>query len=104
MVYWPAARATPSDFIVESPKGELFRVQVKTATWIKSGTFSYLQARIRSSNKEVTAQSGHYDLLAVVHESEVWVIPAKEVFSTNICLRGTRPDRKPEAWDQYKEA
>lgn len=100
-VFWPSIRISPVDLIVEKNDG-LARVQVKTATWIKSGTYSYLEARIRSSNKAVHAQSGHYDTIMVCYEEELWEIPAKLVFSSNICLRGTRPGRKEEAWDNYK--
>ena len=100
-VFWPAVRNGPVDLVVEK-HGALFRVQVKTGTWVRSGAFSYLQCRIRSGNEKVTAQSGHYDLVAVVFGDELWEIPANLIFSTNICLRGSRPGRKPEAWEQFK--
>ena len=100
-VYWPAVKNGPADMVVEK-EDLLLRVQAKTATWIRSGTFSYLQCRIRSSNDKVTAQSGHYDLVVVSHDDELWEIPASLIFSTNICLRGNRPGRKAEAWDNFK--
>lgn len=100
-VFWPTIRISPVDLIVEKPDG-LSRVQVKTATWIKSGAYSYLEARIRSYNKQVHAQSGHYDTIVVCHQEELWEIPSLLIHSSNICLRGTRPGRKEEAWDKYK--
>lgn len=100
-VFWPLVRNGPVGLVVEAPEG-LHRVQVKTATWSKSGRFSYLQARIRSSNREITAQSGAYDLVAVVYEHELWIIPAAAIHPTNICLRGSRPGRKDEEWDRFK--
>lgn len=99
--FLPAIRNGPVDLIVD--KGaSLHRVQVKTGTWVTSGPFRYLQARIRSANGKLHAQSGHYDTVMVVHGDEIWEIPASAIFSTNICLRGDRPGRGPEAWDAYK--
>lgn len=99
--FLPTVRNGPVDLVVDKGSS-IHRVQVKTATWIRSGPFSYLQCRIRSANRKLTAQSGHYDTLVVVHGEELWEIPADLIFSTNICLRGTRPGRKEEAWDAYK--
>ena len=102
LVFWPAVRAGPVDFVVDKLREGLFRVQVKTATWITSGTYRYLQARTRSSSPNITPQSGHYDTVFVVHGEEMWEIPAKNINSSNICLRGSRPGRPTEAWDGFK--
>jgi PD-(D/E)XK nuclease superfamily protein len=101
-VYWPQVKQDATDFIVDKD-GTLYRVQVKGACWVKSGTFSYLQARMRSTGKYTFMPSDNlYDIMFCVHEDEAWEIPAALVHSSNICLRGSRPGRKPEAWDEYK--
>lgn len=101
-IYWPQIQQDATDLIVDKD-GHLHRVQVKTAWWNQSGPFKYLQARMRSTGKGVFMPAdGRYDIMAVVFESELWEIPAAKITSSNICLRGDRPGRKPEAWDAYK--
>lgn len=101
-VYWPQIKQDAADMVVDIDS-VLHRVQVKTAWWNKVGTHSYLQCRMRSTGKGVFHPTdGLYDIMAVVFEDELWLIPAKLITSSNICLKGTRPGRPKEAWEDYK--
>lgn len=101
-VYWPAVQQGPVDFVVDLG-GTLKRVQVKTATWIEAGGYRYLQCRTRVTNKRQSASPADlYDILVVVHDASLWVIPAEEITSSNIGLDGTNPNYKRPKWDQYR--
>ena len=98
-VYFPSAQQSWVDFIVEKD-GVFQKVQVKTAWWNTVGKNSYLQCRIRSTNKYYEA--GVFDILCIVHEGTVWLIPADKVQSSNISLAGTHEKYKGSEWDIYK--
>lgn len=101
-LYFPVVRQGVIDMVVHMPDG-LRTVQVKGAYWNKSGLHSYLQCRMRTTNKyQVGPQAGHYDLVLVVFEDEIWEIPAKEIASSNISLRGSCDGYQGTAWDKYK--
>lgn len=101
-VYFPVVRQGIIDMIVQM-EGGLFAVQVKGAWWNKSGPHSYLQCRMRTTNvKQIDPAHGAYDLVLVVYEDEIWEIPAAEIKSSNICLRGTHPKHKGSPWERYK--
>lgn len=95
-VYFPVVRQGKVDFVIEKEKLE--RVQVKTATWNKVKNHKFLQCRVRSTNKYQTEpKDGHYDLLVVVYEDNLWIIPSSEIHSSNISLI-----TKNNNWSQYK--
>lgn len=99
-VFWPAAANGWTDFIIE--KNNVYqRVQVKTATWNSvSPPHKYLQCRTRFTNKYDESPMIAYDILFVVSDIGMWVIPTAELgTSSNICLAGTRPGYKPVGMD-----
>lgn len=94
-VYFPVIQQGAIDFVVEDTSGGLCKIQVKTATWNISGNNRYLQVRTTSTNKQKVKPSDRvYDLLVVIHEDCVWVIPAEEVHSSNLSMKN---------WSNYLE-
>lgn len=102
-VYWPAAQQSWVDFVIY--KDEKFqRVQVKTAWWNRSSNHDYLQCRIRSTNKyQDIHPKDAFDLLVVIYEQDLWIIPSHELDSSNISLKGTCSSFKGTRWDKYKQ-
>lgn len=96
-VYWPAVQQSCVDFVVFRD-GSYQAVQVKTASWSKSGPHKYLQCRTATTNKYT---AGAYDLLVVVLAPDIWIIPRSEIISTNLCLDGSRDGYTP-AWDHRR--
>lgn len=93
-VYWPATQQSAVDFIVED--NGFKKVQVKTATMNKVGELHYLQCRTRLTNKYQSRKPKDlYDLLVVIYEGELWVIPAEVIDSSNISLRNAK-------WEEFK--
>lgn len=93
-VYFPTVQQTAIDFVADYQGFK--SVQVKTATLNKSGGKSYLQCRTRLTNKyQDFKPSDLYDLLAVVYNTELWIIPSKVIESSNISLWAPK-------WDIYK--
>ena len=106
-VYWPACQQGVTDFVVEDEAG-FHRVQVKTATWNRAaGPNHYLQCRTRlgSTKKYADPRPGDlYDIFFVVSNDTAWIIPAKEITSSNISLQVREPDGsvRDQLWSQYK--
>lgn len=93
-VYMPIVQQSCVDFVVD--RDGLQTVQVKTATLNKSGNYEYLQVRTQLSNKYKDFQPKElYDLLVVVYNDDMWIIPSSVVDSTNLSLWN-------EKWTQYK--
>lgn len=97
-VYFPVVQQGQVDLVVDQDK-TLIRVQVKTATPNKSDGRYYLQCRTQSTNTIKTEPHKLYELLAVVYGSELWLIPASEIHSSNISLRTEK--KKSEQWEKY---
>lgn len=91
-VYLPVVAQGEVDFIAETFSG-LRRIQVKTAVLNKSGSNTYLQCRVSSTNRP--NKEPEYDDLFVVYEDEMWIIPIVYIESSNISLRNSK-------WDLYK--
>lgn len=102
-VYWPSVQQTNVDFVVEL-KGKLKKVQVKTATWTKSGNHSYLQCRTRLRNKYQDAKpSDMYDILFIIYRNRYWEIPASKIDSSNLSLCTTNfKTKKQNKWHSYE--
>lgn len=88
--------------MVVEKDGVFQKVQVKTATWSKSGKFSYLQCRTQTTNAVKRHIRDCVDVLCIVDEHTLWAIPTSEITSTNISLGTTNPVKKPNKWDRYK--
>lgn len=89
-VYWPAV-AGWVDFVVQTHHG-FKRVQVKTCD--TSGPA--IRVRRLGSTKEVQP-SDRYDILAVVHRSLVWLIPASVLDGKDTITLNTNPEQCPYA-------
>lgn len=88
-VYNPVTQQGVVDFIVDTGS-KLLKVQVKTATWIKSGNNKYLQCRTRLVNKyKDKLPKDLYDILFVVNGGTYWEIPARLIKSSNLSLENT---------------
>lgn len=96
-VYLPVVSQGCVDFVVEF-NGALTRVQVKTASYVKTGSHKYLQVRTRNGNaknhKKLIPED--YDLLFVVYEDDKWLIPATVIDSSNLSLH------TDSRWHKYK--
>jgi len=93
-VYMPVVQQSCVDFIVDWDGFK--RVQVKTATLNESGSRSYLQVRTQLTNKyKYFKPKDLYELLVVVFNDVIWIIPSEVIESTNISLWNNK-------WDKYK--
>ena len=104
-VYWPSMHQDSVDFVAYKD-GSFKRVQVKTATWTKSGKYKYLPCRTRLTKKyQDINPSELYDLLVVVApDDRLWVIPAESIVSSNLCLDGTGPsDNRRKEWLKFQQ-
>jgi hypothetical protein len=103
-VYWPSAAQSHVDFVADID-GDLTRVQVKTGTWSKAGKYSYLQTRLLQSGVKKSDKpfipAEMYDIVVVVADVGVWIIPANKIDTTNLCLSSTGP-RRNRRWDSYR--
>lgn len=99
-VYTPICQQGVVDFIVDSGT-DLAKVQVKTATWVKSGNHKYLQCRTRLTNKYQSRKPYElYDILFIIYENKYWEIPSYSIKSSNISLENTGENKVQ--WDIYK--
>lgn len=106
-VYFPLATQSRCDFLVET-KGAYKKVQVKTASWSKSGKFKYLQVRLSSQGptKRKFYDETDFDYIVFVDYPRIWVAPFSEIEGkTSICLDSTNPEYKirdksydPDSW------
>lgn len=108
-----AARFAQHGFIVSKPwltqcaydlvvdgGGTLRTVQVKRATWSKSGPHSYLQARLDRGKKRLDSK---VDLFAFTDGTDVWCAYASELRGmTSVCLSSTNPDYRAYTNKKYK--
>ncbi|WP_325341632.1 group I intron-associated PD-(D/E)XK endonuclease [Xylophilus sp.] len=105
-VFWPACQQGAVDFVADFQAEGLKKVQVKTATWNRSSPpWAYLQCRTQLTNKgQALLPADLYDLLVIVAPDgrRLWSIPAPLIKSTNLCLDGTRPGRKPSPWAAFQ--
>jgi hypothetical protein len=93
-VYMPVVQQSCVDFIVDW--NGFKTVQVKTASMNTSGSNKYLQARTQLTNKYKDFKPQDlYNLLFVVYNEELWIIPSDCIESSNLSLRNPK-------WDQYK--
>lgn len=99
-VYFPVVQQGGVDFIIHKGK-TLKRVQVKTATWVSAPTKKaegrYLQCRTHTDKLDTIP----YDILFIIHEQEVWLIPAKALDSSNLSLKHSRGSTV-NRWNKYR--
>ena len=105
-VYQPLIQQSCVDFIVEKDSTFL-KIQVKTARWSYSGVnnHGYLQCRTSGYTQKGQKPWDLYDVLCVVFENRLWIIPSDIIDSTNLCLDRTHinPNKsKNYKWDDYE--
>lgn len=95
--YWPTIQQGGIDMIVDI-HGQLYRVQVKSASWVKSADHYYLQCKMPIAR----SREKLHDLLVIVHEEELWVIPSSQIDSSNLSLRHDRKRGVANRWSTYR--
>lgn len=109
-VYFPITINPKADFIA-TKDDETLKVQVKKASWSKTGDFKYLQVRILGKLKgdhQRIYKLNDFDVLMVVDSDtdRIWYIPVEEVIgrtslyldTTNPNPRVSRRDYNPDTW------
>jgi len=99
-VYWPMHTQSRCDFIIY--KNEYFnKVQVKTATWSKTGEHLYLQCRLKNRNKYGTVYlEGDFDWIVFIDGERMWATGWEEVEGlSSVCLDSTNPNYNPRDKD-----
>jgi hypothetical protein len=98
-IFFPVMTQSKTDLIAIK-HGEVFKVQVKKASWSTTYNFKYLQSRIhgkskRDPNKWYTKED--VDCFAVTDNERVWWIPFDEIgHQTSVCLDSTNPNYKQQ--------
>lgn len=105
-VLWPFMTQSRYDLVIE--EGDRFyKVQVKKASWSRSGNFKYLQARITGKNllTNTPYTVKDLDIFAFTDMDRIWLARFDEIEGmTSVCLGSTNPKYKPqtkynaEAW------
>ena len=103
-IYIPRMTQSKCDFI--AVKGsEVAKVQVKTASWCKTGPWSYCQTRLINRLGQLYAPED-YDLLFVVDDKHAYMIPHKYIYGrTSLYFATDNPSPRkssrsydPEDW------
>lgn len=86
-VYFPAIQQCIHDFVVLDA-GVFVTVQVKTATLNRSGRNGYIQCRTRLTNRyqKHLKPADIADIWVIVYRESLWVIPGREIDTSNLCL------------------
>lgn len=109
-IYFPLATQSRCDFLIEEDR--MFKkVQVKTASWSKSGKFKYLQVRLSSQGpvKRKFYEERDFDYIVFVDYPRIWIASFKDVEGkTSVCLDSTNPNYKirdksydPDEWRKH---
>lgn len=107
-IFWPATTQSRCDFVAYHPAEKLFRrVQVKKATWSKTGNYSYLQCRLENRNQYARRyEPGDFHEIAFTDDdNRIWIATFEQVDGlVSVCLDGTRPGytSKSEKYDPSK--
>ena len=98
-IYWPIHSQSRCDFIV-SRYPDVWKIQVKKATWSKTGNHRYLQARLSTRNKNSRPKytKEDFDYVVFVEESGMmWMASFREIEGmTSVCLTSSNPDYRPQ--------
>lgn len=98
-ILWPMITQSRYDFVAEDSEGRFLKVQVKKASWSKTGPYKYLQARITGKNKQTNTpyKKGDVDEFAFTDLETIWCAHFDEVgYLTSVCLASTNPKYKPQ--------
>lgn len=81
------------DLVVDHGNG-FSSLQVKKATWSRTGKFRYLQSRVVSKDKR--RYKVNVDFFAFTDNKRVWLVEAIDLEGmTSVCLDCDNPDYKP---------
>ena len=99
MVYTPLLGQSKADMVVDID-GVLTKVQVKKATWCKTGNWEQLQVRIQSTRSRGYSD-GDFDLLVVTDGAGLfWHVPYEEtVGRISLHLATSNPNPKTSSKD-----
>ena len=102
-IFFPLMTQSKADFIALKD-GQLYKVQVKKASWSTTHQFQYLQSRIHGKGKRDPKKwyaKEDVDIFAITDNERVWWIPYEEIgHQTSVCLGSTNPKYKPQT--KYK--
>lgn len=97
-VYWPALTQSRCDFVIEKD-GTFQKVQIKKATWSKTGKYRYLQCRLMNRNVHSKwYEKGDYDLIVFVDDDKrMWIARFEEVnHLVSVALDGSKEGYVPQ--------
>lgn len=96
-VFFPITMNPKTDFVAIKD-GEVIRVQVKKASWSKSGNYNYLQCRLLgkdNGSSQRVYKMNDFDELIIIEGSWVWRVPVKDIIGrTSLCLDTDNPNPK----------
>jgi hypothetical protein len=98
-ILWPMLTQSRYDFVAEDKEGRFIKVQVKKASWSKTGPYKYLQVRITGKNKQTNTpyKKGDVDEFAFTDLNRIWAARFNEVGNlTSVCLDSTNPKYRPK--------
>lgn len=98
-VLWPLTTQSRYDLVTEDDEGTFRRIQVKKASWSKTGKYQYLQARITGKNKQTNTPYKETDVdeFAFTDMKRIWFAHRSEILPlTSVCLDSTNPKYKPQ--------
>lgn len=103
-MYFPSIQQSAHDFLIFED-GTFKSVQVKTASRIKSGNYGYIQCRTRLTNKyKSLTPTDIADVWAIIYRESIWVIPASEIDTSNLCLGCDKglTTKRHWRWEAYR--
>lgn len=95
-IYWPLGAQSRCDFVTE--RGGVFKkIQIKTATWSKTGDRKYLQCRLKSRNKlGKMYKDGDFDIIVFIDGNRFWITSWDVVKGlVSVCLDCDKEDYNP---------
>lgn len=98
-VLWTLTTQSRYDIVTEDAEGVFRRIQIKKASWSKSGTFKYLQARLSGKNKKTNTPYTRkdVDIFAFTDMQRIWFAPFDTVgHLTSVCLDCSNPKYRPQ--------
>lgn len=97
-ILYPLVTQSRYDFVMEL-SGTFYKVQVKKATWSKTGEYQYLQARLSGKNKQTHTpySKDDVDYFAFTDLERVWFFPFDVIgHQASVCLDSNNPNYKPQ--------
>lgn len=99
-ILYPLITQSRYDIVTEDPfTGEFRRVQIKKASWSKSGKYEYLQVRIAGKNKLTNTPYKESDIddFMFTDMKRIWSAPSSVICGlTSVCLDSSNELYKPQ--------